>query len=413
MGTLPRLPPQRHDTGGILRSRESWLQSLARDLASRRDAHLFRELHEVQSASEPEIVLDGARLLQFSSNNYLGLATHPAVVEAARDATARYGAGSGASRLVAGSMTPHHELEAALAKFKGAEAALLFPTGYMANLAVLTTFAGEGDLIVSDKLNHASLLDGAAFSGAAHRTFLHRNAGRAAELVARHQGGRTFLVSDAVFSMDGDVANLPALCDVAHRADAILVIDDAHGTGVLGPRGRGTAEAQNVEDRIPLTIGTLSKALGSLGGFVAGPRIAIDTLINSARSFIFTTALPPACAAAALAALHVVETEPALRNRVLQAAAHVRQELRHMGYDCGDSQTPIIPVMLGDSGDALHAAAALRERGLFIPAIRPPTVAPKSARLRISLMATHTDAHIEKLLGAFRGLRDNAAPLEK
>jgi len=394
--------------GEMLRSRESWLESLSRNLAARREGHLFRELRPLESAAEPEITVGGCHFVQFASNNYLGLATHPEVIAAAREATERFGTGSGASRLVTGSMALHHQLEQALARFKHTEAALLFPTGYMANLAALTTFAGECDSIISDKLNHASLLDAARFSGAAHRTFPHCQYRRAEELLQRSQpDSRRFLVTDAVFSMDGDVADLAALADVAERTDSLFFIDDAHGTGVLGPRGAGLAELQNVEDRIDLTVGTLSKALGSLGGFIAGPRAAIDTLINSARSFIFTTALPPACAAAALAALRIVEADPARRSRLARLAHHVRTELRGMGFDCGSSTppaTPIIPVILGDAAAALAASDSLKARGLFIPAIRPPTVPPNSARLRISLMATHTDAHIEQLLEAFREL---------
>jgi 8-amino-7-oxononanoate synthase len=396
----------------MLRTRESWLDSLARDLAGRRDAHLLRELRQISTAAQPEITVGGVSFLQFASNNYLGLATHPQVIDAARDAIARFGTGSGASRLVTGSLALHHELENALARFKHTQAALLFPTGYMANLAVLTTFAGEHDGIVSDKLNHASLLDAARFSGAEHRTFPHGVTTRASELLARHRdahpAARRFLVSDAVFSMDGDVADLAALADIAERTDALLFIDDAHGTGVLGPRGAGLAELQQVEDRIDLTVGTLSKALGSLGGFVAGPRAAIEMLINSARSFIFTTALPPSCAAAALAALHVIESDSAPRIRLDVMARHVRAELRSMGYDCGSSETPIIPVILGDPAAALAAAEFLKGRGIYIPAIRPPTVPPNAARLRISLMATHTDAHIAQLLGGFRALHSTS-----
>jgi 7-keto-8-aminopelargonate synthetase-like enzyme len=205
--------------------------------------------------------------------------------------------------------------------------------------------------------------------------------------------------------MDGDLADLPAICAAAEMSEAIVVVDDAHGTGVLGRRGAGVAELQEVGARIGLTIGTLSKALGSLGGFVAGPRIAIETLINGARSFIYTTALPPACAAAALAALRIVEREPARRERVLHLSEMVRQELRAMGWDCGDSRTPIIPVMMGSADEALAAARFLKDRGIYVPAIRPPTVPPNAARLRISLMATHTDAHLEHLLKAMRALR--------
>jgi 7-keto-8-aminopelargonate synthetase-like enzyme len=270
----------------------------------------------------------------------------------------------------------------------------------MANLAVLTTFAGEGDVVVSDKLNHASLLDAARFCGARHRTFPHGRYPRARDLLAREpeSAGRRFLVTDAVFSMDGDVANLAAACDAAEAARALVIIDDAHGTGVLGARGAGVAELQGVEERVAVCVGTLSKALGSLGGFVTGPRAAIETLVNGARSFIYTTALPAGCAAAALAALRIIEREPARRERVMALARRVRGELGAMGYDCGNSTTPIVPVILGDAEKALRAAAFLRERGLHVPAIRPPTVAPGAARLRISLMATHGDGQVARLL---------------
>jgi 8-amino-7-oxononanoate synthase len=396
----------------------AWLDRLQAGLDTRSEQHLLRRLQRIDSAPGPEITCEGVPYLQFCTNNYIGLATDPELIDAAREATARYGTGSGASRLVAGSLALHHELEAALARLKGTEAALLFPSGYMANLAVLTTFAGEGDQVVSDKLNHASLLDAARFSGAGHRTFPHRNAARAEQLLMREAdpqdseplAAQRFLVTDSIFSMDGDLADLPSLCAVAQRTGALVIIDEAHATGVLGARGAGLAELQQVESGIALSIGTLSKALGSVGGFVAGPQAAIDTLVNSARPFIYTTALPPACSAASLAALRIVEREPSRRARVLAMAEYVRGELAGMGYDCGDSQSPVIPIFLGSAAGALAAAAFLRERGLFIPAIRPPTVPPNSARLRISLMSTHTDAHIAKLLAALRALRDHLPP---
>jgi 8-amino-7-oxononanoate synthase len=393
-------------------SRETWLAALRAGLERRREESLLRELRPLDSGTGPQVRVEGITYLQFCTNNYLGLASDPEVIDAAREAAGRWGTGSGASRLVAGSLGIHHELEAALARFKRAEAALVFPTGYMANLAVLTTLAGAGgerDLVVSDKLNHASLLDAARYSGARCRTFPHRSYERAAALLAGDapDGHGRFLVSDTVFSMDGDVADLPALCAAAAGAGgggARVVVDEAHATGVLGPRGAGLAELQGVEERVDVTVGTLSKALGSLGGFVAGPLAVIDTLINAARSFIYTTALPPACAAAALAALRIVEREPARRRRVNQLAQRVRVELRQMGYDCGDSVTPIVPVILGDAVRALTAAAQLRDRGLFVPAIRPPTVPPHGSRLRLSFMTTHTDGQVERLLDAFRDL---------
>lgn len=409
----------------------AWLRRLDVALAQRRHESLFRQLQRVESAQGPELRLAGQQVVQFCTNNYLGLAGDPEVVAAAHAALDRYGAGAGASRLVAGSMELHHELEAQLAALKGTPAALIFPSGYMANLAVLTTFAGAADRLVSDKLNHASLLDAARFSGAAHRTFPHRNYTRAAALLARagvtpgtpgatgdgapvpSARGQTFLVTDSIFSMDGDLADLPALCGVAERHHALVVVDEAHATGVFGPTGAGLAEAQGCAARVALHIGTLSKALGSIGGFVAGPQEAIDTLINTARPFIYTTALPPACSAAALASLRIVAREPRRRARVLALAAQVKAELVQMGFACQDSRSPIIPVILGSAAAAVEAAAFLRARGLYVPAIRPPTVPPNTARLRISLMATHTEAHVAQLLEAMRELRrQRVAPTE-
>lgn len=399
-GDLSTLPPYHR----------AWLASLQAALDQRRADHLLRELHPLSSPPGPTITIDGREYLQFSSNNYLGLATDPEVIDAAQQAIARFGTGSGASRLVAGSLDLHHQLESQLARLKKTEAALLFPTGFMANLAALTTFAGEHDLVVSDKLNHASLLDAAKSSGATHRTFPHRRYARAADLLARSDDGdaapQKFLVTDTVFSMDGDLADLPAACDVAHQHQALVILDDAHGTGVLGPTGAGLAELQNVSEKIALTVGTLSKALGSLGGFIAAPKTVIDSLINAARPFIYTTALPPACAAAALAALTIIQRDPARRTRVLALADTLRKELRALDFDCGDSRTPIVPVMLGSAEAALAATTFLKNKGLFIPAIRPPTVPPNTARLRISLMSTHTDTHLEQLLTAMRALRN-------
>ena len=411
----------------------AWVARLSASLEALSHSHLRRELRPVDGPQGPTLTIGHRNYLQFCTNNYLGLTADPEVIDAARDAVGRYGTGAGASRLVAGSMELHHQLETALAAFKGVQAALLLPTGFMANLAVLTTFAGPRDTVVSDKLNHASLLDAARYSGCYHRTFPHRAYRRAAALLQDDRprvmrgksetpsqkpesvsaangtiAAQSFLVTDSVFSMDGDLADLPTACDAARAARALVIIDEAHATGVLGERGRGAAELQNVEDRIALTVGTLSKALGSVGGFVAGPRAAIDTLINHARAFIYTTALPPAASAAALAALKIVERQPQRRRRVLALAAHVKQTLTTLGFDCGDSASPIIPVILGTAESALAAAAFLHDRGIWVPAIRPPTVPRNAARLRISLMATHTDAQVEQLLAAMRALRDSA-----
>ncbi len=377
--------------------------------------------------------IDSHDCLQFCTNNYLGLAADPRVIEAARTAIGRYGFGSGASRLVAGSMEAHHALESALATFKGTQSALVFSSGYVANLAVLTSLAGPRDTIISDKLNHASLLDAARYSGARHRVFPHLNYRRAATLLRRsehqesrclsdalraddnaedrnsmdsHPTGKTFLVTDTVFSMDGDIANLPELCSMAEQTNALAIIDEAHATGVLGPNARGLASLQHVEPNIAVTVGTLSKAFGCVGGFVAGSAPMVETLVQKARGFIYSTALPAACSAAALVALEIIQREPERQVRVLESAARVKAALQAMGYNCGQSCTPIIPVLLGKSQTALAAAEWLKSNGIFVPAIRPPTVPPNTARLRISLMATHTDEDIEELLRQMKSMRD-------
>ncbi len=445
------MPESAPPISGPLRA---WLSELSVDLAARRRDHQWRRLPAVLTRQGPEINVDGKTCVQFCTNNYLGLAAHPEVVDAVRRALTAWGFGAGASRLVGGSAAPHQELERALAAFKGVEAALLFSSGYVANLAALTTLAGPADRIISDKLNHASLLDAARFSGAEHRIFGHLNYKRAAFLLARPArlraaassaarrvtappgdspaapslgspagaaavaapapeggdiggvAGRDFLVTDTVFSMDGDLANLRELCALGRRYHALVMIDEAHATGVLGPDGRGVAALQEVEGEIALSVGTLSKALGAVGGFICGSQVVIDALINRARGFIYTTAAPAVSSAAALAALQVARREPQRRQRVLSLAQQVRDQLAALGYRGAVSPSPIVPLILGSSEAALQAAQWLREHGLYVPAIRPPTVAPQSARLRISLSAAHSDEHIARLLAALRQLRD-------
>ena len=414
---------------------QAWLAGLATDIAARKRDHLWRRLPVVGNAVAPRMTIDSRSYLQFCTNNYLGLAADERVIDAARTAIGRYGLGAGASRLVAGSMESHHALEAALSAFKQTPATLLFSSGYTANLAVLTTFAGPGDRIVSDKLNHASLLDAAKYSGAEHRVFPHLNYRRAAASLAKPGRGKNaiikaddisesadsaeasagghpdaeakrFVVTDTVFSMDGDIADLPALCAAAGNTRTLIVLDEAHATGLLGPDGRGLAAMQQVESQIAATVGTLSKALGSVGGFVSGPAEVIETLVQKARGLIYTTAMPAACSAAAIAALNIAKSEPHRRLGVMAAAKRVKSALEMMGYNCGQSCTPIIPVILGRAETALAAAEWLKTRGIFVPAIRPPTVPPNSARLRISLMATHTDEDLDQLLRQMKSMRD-------
>ena len=424
-----------HPSAPLTPTIQRWISTLAADLEKRQSDHLFRSLLPVNCAQGPELRIGSKKYLQFCTNNYLGLAADPEVIDVAHQALDRWGMGAGASRLVAGSMESHHELEKDLAEFKRTEAALVLSSGYAANMAVLTTLVSPHDLILSDKLNHASLLDAAIASGGMCRTYPHRNYSRLSALLERKSkifgesalSGKippavippaqpeadispgqqqAWIITDTVFSMDGDLADLPQLAQLSREYQALIITDEAHATGVLGPDGRGLAALQNVEASVAVSVGTLSKALGSVGGFVTGPRAVIDTLINRSRQFIYTTGLPAVCTAAARCALHISRREPQRRRRVLALATHVRAELAQLGYQTGNSESPIIPVMLGTAQHALRAAAWLREKGIYIPAIRPPTVAPNTARLRISLMSTHTDGQIDQLIAAMRELRD-------
>lgn len=354
------------------------------------------------------IDIDGQTLLNLASNDYLGLSTHPKLIDAAIKATRQFGVGSGASRLVAGTSPLHQHVEERFAAFKHAPACLLLPTGYTANLAVLTTLAGPGDCVVLDKLVHASLIDAARASGAEVRTFPHLNLQRAEQLLQRHTTGRRLLVTDSVFSMDGDCADLPAFCDLSDRTNAVLIVDEAHGTGVLGDDGSGLASAQGVADRVytagagGVVISTASKALGSLGGLITASRPVIDLILNKARPFIYSTAVPPAQAAAINAAIDVVRDEPQLRQRLHDLSTRLRQTLAAQGWpvDTKHLATPIIPLIVGSEQAALALTQRLREQGIFAPAIRPPTVAPGSARVRLSLRADLSGDDIERVFHA-------------
>jgi 8-amino-7-oxononanoate synthase len=342
--------------------------------------------------------------LCFCSNDYLSLANHPAVRSAARDAIDQWGVGTGASRLISGSTACHVHLERKLAAFKQTPDAVVTSTGWMANRVAIGALASKGDLILCDKLNHASILDAAVSSGATVRRYLHRDTNRLETLLVRYRptAGRCLIVTDSVFSMDGDIAPLAELAVLKKKYDAQLLIDEAHATGVLGVAGRGAAELLGVEDDIDATVGTLSKALGSIGGFVAGPKALIDTIRNTGRAYIYTTA-PPACAcAAAMAALELIESSPSLRADLLTAAGDLRNRLRDAGLNTPDygsrEITPIIPVIIGEAGRTAEIAAQLLESDILLPAIRPPTVPPGTSRLRISLCASHTPRQINTLV---------------
>ncbi|MEM9881422.1 MAG: 8-amino-7-oxononanoate synthase [Planctomycetota bacterium] len=379
---------------------------LNRELHHLASSSLRRSLREIEGHGK-YVRVHGRRLLNLGGNDYLGLATHPHLRQAAADAAQQHGTGGGASRLVAGHSPLIAETENRFAAFKHAEAALLLPTGYAANLAVLTALARPGDLIVQDKLNHASLLDAARSSSADVRTFAHGDLNKAERLLRQHHetapDAERFLVTDAVFSMDGDTADLPALCDLADRTDATLVVDEAHATGVLGDRGTGLTEAQNVTGRVPVTVSTASKALGGLGGIVTASRLVIDTLVNRARPLIYSTAVPPAQAAALAAALDVVADEPHRRRRLTELSTRLRQRLTAAGWPGLPPEalpTPIVPLHVGEIDAALTLQEQLEAVGILAVAIRPPTVAPGTARVRLSLRADLTEEELGLVIDA-------------
>ncbi len=376
---------------------------LAEELAALDQGGLRRQLRNIEGPAEAELQLDGRKLVNFGSNNYLGLAFHPEVIAAAREATAQYGAGAGASRLICGNHALYQRLEQALASLKGTEYALVFSTGYMANLGTIQAIVGEGDAVASDRLNHASLIDACRLSRARLLIYPHGDTDRLADMLDKYRPKyrRMLIVTDGLFSMDGDVAPLRSLMQLAERHDAWLLVDDAHGTGVLGAEGRGSFEyfCLTPTDNV-IQMGTLSKALGSVGGFIAGPAVLRDFLVNRSRMLIYSTGLPAGPQAAALAALGVARRDPWRRQRLKEIAGQVRRSLRELGLTVLDGDGPIIPVILGDNLRAMRWMEALMERGCFVPGVRPPTVPEGEARLRISVMATHTDVHIDQLVGA-------------
>ncbi len=353
-----------------------------------------------------KLVARGPGGRNFGSNDYLGLAADPRVVEAARRAAEVFGWGAGASALMTGWSEIHEALAVDLARFERTEAAVVFPSGFAANLGTIAALVAPGDAVYADRLNHACLIDGARLSGARLRVYPHNDVGRLEAILDRDRGRfrRALIATDGVFSMDGDLAPLADLADLAERFGAMLLVDEAHGTGVFGPDGRGAASEAGVADRVSIKVGTLSKALGSVGGFVAGSRKLIDWLVNHARTLIYSTALPPAAVAAAHEALRIVQAEPWRRARVRSLGSRLRAELTAAGLDVGPSAGPIVPVLLGAAERAVDLADRLDDRGFLVPAVRPPTVPDGTARLRISLTAAHSDDDITALLQAIRTL---------
>jgi len=376
-------------------------QELAAELTRLEAAGLRRVLRPLASGSAAEVTIGGRPVLLLSSNNYLGLADHPHVVAASCEAIRRWGCGAGASRLITGHLDLHAQVEAQLAAFKGTEAALLFPSGYQANVGTIGALVGRGDHVFSDALNHASIIDGCRLSRASVHVYPHRDARTLEGLLATTpRGGRRVIVTDSVFSMDGDRAPLRDLVALARAYHTSLFLDEAHAAGVLGPRGAGLAEEEGLADAVAVQMGTLGKALGGAGAYIAGSRALVDLVANRARSFVYTTGLAPAAVAAAGAALRVIAAEPERRTRLLRTAARLRRGLADGGLRA-EGDTHIIPVMLGDNALAMRFADALLERGVLAHAIRPPTVPPGTARLRVTPMATHTDEQIDRALDAF------------
>lgn len=374
------------------------------DLAHIRDKKLFRVLTELGTGQSPEITVGGKRYILLASNSYLGLSLDPAVVGAARLALLKYGTGSGGSRLVSGSTDLHRELEERIASFKSTEAAIVFSSGYLANIGTISSLVGEGDIVYSDELNHASIIDGCRLSRADVRIYGHLDYTHLESLLAsdREKKGKRLIVTDTVFSMDGDLASLPALVELSERFGCMLMVDEAHATGVLGERGSGATEHFGVEDEIPIVMGTLSKAIGSLGGYIAGSQGLIDFIRNRVRSYIFDTSLPAASLAASIAAIDIIEKEPLRRRHLWGLINEFKSGIEDIGLTVLPSDSAIVPVLVGEAGPALEFAAALRESGVYTPAVRPPSVPEGKCRIRATLMAAHTGEHVRLALSAFK-----------
>lgn len=355
----------------------------------------------------PQVIVDGKPYLAFCSNDYLGLANHPDVISALQASAQTFGVGSGASHLVAGHSSEHHALEEELAAFTGRERALLFSTGYMANMGAITALVGQGDAIFEDRLNHASLLDAGLLSGARFQRFLHNDVDNLQNRLDKTDAARKLIVVDGVFSMDGDCAPLPELAALAQKNNAWLMVDDAHGFGCLGKTGAGSAEHFGLtQEQLPILMGTLGKAAGSFGAFISGSEILIETLIQFARPYIYTTAMPPAVAAATRASLRIIQHEHWRREHLAQLIAHFRKGAAALGLQLMDSFSPIQPIVIGDEAKALLISQKLAERGILIIAIRPPTVPVGSSRLRITFSAQHTIEQVDQLLAVLADVID-------
>lgn len=381
------------------------MKDLRNDLDQRKARQLYRTRRISEGPQGPVMRIDGAELLSFCSNDYLGLANHPEVVRALQDGAQRWGAGSGAAHLVNGHSAAHHALEEELAEFTGYPRALLFSTGYMANLGVIGALLGHSDRVFEDRYNHASLLDAARYSGARLVRYAHGDMDDLRQRLRASGHCERLIATDGVFSMDGDIAPLTELVSLAREAQAWLLVDDAHGLGVLGAQGRGSLEqcAVPVADR-PILMGTLGKAFGTFGAFVAGSEDLIETLIQQARTYVYTTATPAALAEATRASLRLVRSETWRREKLQALIARFRAGAAQLGLQLMDSATPIQPLLIGEAGLALQVSEQLRARGILVPAMRPPTVPEGTARLRITFSAAHDEAQVDRLLAALEDI---------
>ncbi|WP_427110591.1 8-amino-7-oxononanoate synthase [Lysinibacillus xylanilyticus] len=370
-----------------------------RELQLIEEKGLTRKLRSFSNGNESEIIMNGKKFLLFSSNNYLGLATDFRLIKKASEGISKYGTGAGGSRLTTGNFVIHEQLESEIADFKKTESAIVFSSGYLANIGVISSVMKAGDMIFSDAWNHASIIDGCRLSHA--KTIVYEHADMVDleyKLRQSHGDGKKLIVTDGVFSMDGDIAPLPEIVALAKKYNAYIMIDDAHATGVIGSDGRGTADYFGLKDEIDFTVGTLSKAIGAEGGFVSTSSIAKNYLLNSARSFIFQTGLSPSAIEAAREGISIIQNEPERREQLLNNAKYLRLKLQESGFVVKEGETPIISLLIGDSHEAIKFSEKLMDEGVFIPAIRPPTVPKGSSRLRITVMATHTKEQLNTVI---------------
>jgi len=380
---------------------DNWTERLSKRLITQELRHLYRERNVLQGAQAATVTLQGKEYVSFCSNDYLSLANHPGVIKAFKDGVDKYGVGSGASHLISGHSAAHHALEEELADFTGRDQALLFSSGYMANLGVLTTLMEEGDVILSDRLNHVSLNDGARLSAATLRRYLHCDINSLQQKLLKDSSGKKLILSDGVFSMDGDIAPLKKLSKVASQNQAWLMVDDAHGLGVLGNNGAGSLDHNNMnQDEVQILMGTLGKSFGVSGAFVAGSKGLIDCLIQFSKNYCYTTAMPPAIAEAARYSLGLVKKEHWRREKLRDLVKQFRSGAEQLGLQLMPSETPIQPLLIGDAEQAVALSKKLKQKGFLVPAIRTPSVPQGEERMRITFCAGHSDSHVDKLLGA-------------